>query len=1134
MNDHFVYEFNAWGGEVHLYHTTIGKNTAGGYNSLYSEADRSIWLSNSIIDSECDKVLYTHGRSVISGICVTVPDPQTDLGASVDISNTNPLLQPLANGSANVPNYKVMPIESNSPAVNIGRDDQWGCNEAHVLRHDQNQASRPVGACDAGAIEVGEQPPFFTSNPLPGLIQFPIVDNTLGQTESTVSLSISNAGGGAMTYELMDMGGSAFATSQTPAASRTGTLFKNQPFTFGFKCTPPLGEYWHVFDIVTNAPNKKRASYKLRCTAVGSQQLASMSEQPGAFNMPTGAPGQTSSATIYATNRGHMPLTTNYGWTDSSAMWTSTGTKVMGPSAQKLQPQGASALTLNPGETLKLDLSCTPPAAAVYVNTFVLTTDDPLAPKINYDSACEGAVAWPPEALQPGVFTSTPSHIAGIAISPEGNQVLAGDYDDQLVRVFSRNATTGALSASALIGSAGMTQIYGIQFSHDGQNVYYTSQAGDGVVNFSRNGTSLSFAQVLTTGTRYLCGYIQFCSIGSMNGARGVAVSPDDKFVYVSGYTDGSLTVFNRNLSSGLLSFAQAITRTIAGVNVLGGAARISVSPDGAHVYVTAAADDTLAVFKRTSSGRLSLVASYKDGVGGMNYLNGPQDVTVSPDANFVYVTSNADSAINVFTRSTGDGQLSLSSVITGVISAYGIATTHDNDGKRVFVAQYAGDKVMDFGRNADTGALSLVGTYNYISPTSNINGPVFFAVSPDNLHVYASLFDGQGVRLFETVHSTPVLGQISPAAAVAGTSAFTLTVKGGRFYRDSKIVWGATPLTTIFVNDHELKAQIPSGFIMPTGNFVIKVRNATPGGGDSAAATFAVVPAGTPLVPSIESVEPPEASFGGGDLSVLIHGANFAANAQVTYNGKAVPTTFINSQTLQVLLSAAILQAPGTGGLAVSNGGAALAAFSASAVASNNSSVVGFSISAADKNALPSVTAVAPSSVVSGSAAIWVTLSGHNFSTDPQAQSVGRWNGQARSTVIVNAAELKMLVSSDDLRTASDALISVLTPNVGESEPLAFKVRLPSEKPVPVLTSVVVAGTTLYVNGSDFDAGAQVRINGVPRAATFVNGSQLKVTLTTADSGGVLTVTNPTPGGGTSNELPFVVRFIMLPLIRR
>jgi hypothetical protein len=71
---------------------------------------------------------------------------------------------------------------------------------------------------------------------------------------------------------------------------------------------------------------------------------------------------------------------------------------------------------------------------------------------------------------------------------------------------------------------------------------------------------------------------------------------------------------------------------------------------------------------------------------------------------------------------------------------------------------------------------------------------------------------------------------------------------------------------------------------------------------------------------------------------------------------------------------------------------------------------------------------------------------------------------------------------------------VSVLTPGKGESAALAFRAQAVNEKPVPVLAGALLSGWTLYVNGSDFAAGAQVRVNGVARATTFVNSYQLKI----------------------------------------
>lgn len=64
--------------------------------------------------------------------------------------------------------------------------------------------------------------------------------------------------------------------------------------------------------------------------------------------------------------------------------------------------------------------------------------------------------------------------------------------------------------------------------------------------------------------------------------------------------------------------------------------------------------------------------------------------------------------------------------------------------------------------------------------------------------------------------------------------------------------------------------------------------------------------------------------------------------------------------------------------------------------------------------------------------------------------------------------------------------------------------------------------------------AGAQIYINGVARATTFVNDTQVSMPMGGGDAGGLITVVNPGPGGGASNALAFVVHWAYLPVARR
>ena len=100
----------------------------------------------------------------------------------------------------------------------------------------------------------------------------------------------------------------------------------------------------------------------------------------------------------------------------------------------------------------------------------------------------------------------------------------------------------------------------------------------------------------------------------------------------------------------------------------------------------------------------------------------------------------------------------------------------------------------------------------------------------------------------------------------------------------------------------------------------------------------------------------------------------------------------------------------------------------------------------------------------------------------------------------------------------------------------LASTMTLAQGNPVPLISQPLVPTATapggstfiLTVNGTGFVSGAVVNWNGTALATTFVNSSQLTATvpaLSIASAGtALITVSNPAPGGGTSNVLYFDV----------
>jgi hypothetical protein len=81
----------------------------------------------------------------------------------------------------------------------------------------------------------------------------------------------------------------------------------------------------------------------------------------------------------------------------------------------------------------------------------------------------------------------------------------------------------------------------------------------------------------------------------------------------------------------------------------------------------------------------------------------------------------------------------------------------------------------------------------------------------------------------------------------------------------------------------------------------------------------------------------------------------------------------------------------------------------------------------------------------------------------------------------------------------------------------------------VPMSATPGAAGFTLTVHGTGFATGAVLNWNGSPRTTTVLSSTTLQATINSTDVAhigtAVITVVNPTPGGGTSNVTYFPVR---------
>jgi hypothetical protein len=96
--------------------------------------------------------------------------------------------------------------------------------------------------------------------------------------------------------------------------------------------------------------------------------------------------------------------------------------------------------------------------------------------------------------------------------------------------------------------------------------------------------------------------------------------------------------------------------------------------------------------------------------------------------------------------------------------------------------------------------------------------------------------------------------------------------------------------------------------------------------------------------------------------------------------------------------------------------------------------------------NPVPTASALSPQSILAGSPAFWLTVSGNDF----VSTSVVRWNGSAHPTVFVDATELVAYIRASEIANPGAASLTVVNPGPGGglSNALTFTITASASGP--------------------------------------------------------------------------------------
>jgi subtilisin family serine protease len=303
-----------------------------------------------------------------------------------------------------------------------------------------------------------------------------------------------------------------------------------------------------------------------------------------------------------------------------------------------------------------------------------------------------------------------------------------------------------------------------------------------------------------------------------------------------------------------------------------------------------------------------------------------------------------------------------------------------------------------------------------------------------------------------------PAVTSVSPTSAAAGGAAFTLTVNGSGFTTGAIVRWNGADRATTFVGATQLRAAITAADIAATGTAQVTVFLPAPGGGTSSPVPFTITaapPPGPALAVNQTTV------VGGGQVTVTLTNG-FGGNTDwLAFSLSSAPDT---SYLQWVYVGAGLTSRTWTITVPTASGDYEFRLYRDNGYVRSATSPT-FTVAPG----IPTVTSIAPATVVVGSPDFTLAVSGTGFT--PAA--LVRWNGADRPTTFVSATQLRASIAAADLSAAATAQVTVFVPppGGGTSGTTTFTI-LSSGPPSPALS----------VNVSTVPAGA-------PTTVTLTNG---------------------------------------------
>lgn len=259
---------------------------------------------------------------------------------------------------------------------------------------------------------------------------------------------------------------------------------------------------------------------------------------------------------------------------------------------------------------------------------------------------------------------------------------------------------------------------------------------------------------------------------------------------------------------------------------------------------------------------------------------------------------------------------------------------------------------------------------------------------------------------LVSVVNPAPIITGLSPSRTIVSSDAI-LTITGKGFLRASSVLVNGSVHSRTFVDSTQLLVPLQAAELNTIGNLAVSVENCAPGGGDSGALSFAVMP--EPL--TLTRVSPDLLQVGGSATVITLTGTGFAQNATIYASSGTITVNSVTAHSITATVPASLLQTQGSVNLAVANPGNPVA----------NSNAIQLVV-----GQLPRILFVSPASAPIGDSAQTIVVNGSGFSNG----AIVQWNGTDLETTLLSENTLSAVVPAAKLAGLGNYTITVAIPS--------------------------------------------------------------------------------------------------------